>query len=64
MFILFQDCRPKLCEFGFISGRIIGEMNTLKKQMPISIGFVDPSFAAKGLNFSLSLSLFKNKILN
>ncbi|KAH7515479.1 hypothetical protein FEM48_Zijuj10G0030800 [Ziziphus jujuba var. spinosa] len=45
--ILDWDCRPKLCDFGFISGRIIGEMNTPKKQIPISIGYMDPSFAAK-----------------
>ncbi|KAM1745108.1 hypothetical protein ACFX11_011907 [Malus domestica] len=46
--ILDRDCKPKLFDFGLISGGIIGDMTTPKKQIPTSIGFVDPFFAAKG----------------
>ncbi|XP_050119694.1 probable serine/threonine-protein kinase PBL15 isoform X2 [Malus sylvestris] len=47
--ILDRDCKPKLFDFGLISGGIIGDMSpTPKKQIPTSIGFVDPFFAAKG----------------
>ncbi|BFG16090.1 hypothetical protein CerSpe_023640 [Prunus speciosa] len=49
--MLDWDCRPKLFDFGHITGGIIGEMTTLKKQIPISIGFVDPFFTAKGGSF-------------
>ncbi|KAB2624955.1 protein kinase APK1B [Pyrus ussuriensis x Pyrus communis] len=45
--MLDWECKLKLFEFGLIRGGIIGEMTTLKKQIPISIGFVDPFFAAK-----------------
>ncbi|XP_030496196.2 probable serine/threonine-protein kinase PBL16 isoform X2 [Cannabis sativa] len=43
-----RDCNIKLCDFGLISGGIIGEISALKKQITIPIGYVDPFFAAKG----------------
>ncbi|XP_030496195.2 probable serine/threonine-protein kinase PBL16 isoform X1 [Cannabis sativa] len=46
--MLDWDCNIKLCDFGLISGGIIGEISALKKQITIPIGYVDPFFAAKG----------------
>ncbi|XP_062109542.1 probable serine/threonine-protein kinase PBL12 [Humulus lupulus] len=46
--MLDWDCNLKLCDFGLISGGIIGEISDLKKQITMPIGYVDPFFAAKG----------------
>ncbi|XP_060970820.1 cysteine-rich receptor-like protein kinase 24 isoform X5 [Cannabis sativa] len=46
--LMIKDCNIKLCDFGLISGGIIGEISALKKQITIPIGYVDPFFAAKG----------------
>ncbi|PON54983.1 Tyrosine-protein kinase [Trema orientale] len=52
------DCNPKLCDFGLISGGIIGDINALKKQIPMPIGYVDPFFAAKGGYWQTSCDVF------
>ncbi|GMN49258.1 hypothetical protein TIFTF001_018414 [Ficus carica] len=45
--LLDWDCKPKLCDFGLISGGTMGEINTLKKQIPMPIGYADPFSATR-----------------
>uniref|UniRef100_A0A5B7ANN8 Protein kinase domain-containing protein n=1 Tax=Davidia involucrata TaxID=16924 RepID=A0A5B7ANN8_DAVIN len=61
--MLDQDWNPILFEFGLMSGGILGELSFVKKEIPGSIGYVDPYLATTGLRWNACCDVFSFGII-
>uniref|UniRef100_A0A5B7ALT5 Protein kinase domain-containing protein n=2 Tax=Davidia involucrata TaxID=16924 RepID=A0A5B7ALT5_DAVIN len=56
--MLDQEWNPILFDFGLMSGGIIGEMTFVKKEIPGSIGYVDPFLLETGMRWETCCDVY------